>query len=121
MAESHVRHPPAPRRAHPGAQGALIALSRRRFSVVPVALALVAAACSSGGGHKQAAARPSTTPAPTTTTVPPVFPLTGLPATDPARMNRPALVVKIENVPEARPQSGIEYADLVYEEVVEAG
>ena len=36
-------------------------------------------------------------------------------------MNRPALVVKIENVPEARPQSGIEDADLVYEEVVEAG
>src|SRR5207302_7538781 len=44
----------------------------------------------------------------------------GLPATAP-RMGRPALVVKIENVAEARPQAGIDAADLVYEEVVEAG
>jgi len=58
---------------------------------------------------------------PTTTTAPPIYPLTGLPATDPARLARPALVVKIENVPEARPQAGIDAADVVWEEVVEAG
>ena len=50
-----------------------------------------------------------------------MFPLTGLPAGDAATRTRPALVVKIENVPEARPQSGLIAADVVYEEVVEAG
>jgi hypothetical protein len=83
-------------------------------------LALVAAACSSGGGNK-AASSGSTAPATTTTTVPPVFPLTGLPAGDAPTRDRPALVVKIENVPEARPQSGLVQADVVYEEIVEAG
>ena len=35
--------------------------------------------------------------------------------------DRPALVVKIDNNPRARPQSGLNEADLVFEEVVEAG
>ncbi len=96
-------------------------ISRRRVSVVALAaaLALVAAACSSGGGKKTTAG--STAPATTTTTTPPVFPLTGLPAGSSPNQNRPALVVKIENVDEARPQSGLIEADVVYEEVVEAG
>ncbi|MBV8982678.1 MAG: DUF3048 domain-containing protein [Acidimicrobiia bacterium] len=96
-------------------------ISRRRLSAtgVIVALALVAAACSSGGGKKTSAG--STAPATTTTTEPPVFPLTGLPGADQPNRTRPALVVKIENVDEARPQSGLTAADLVYEEVVEAG
>lgn len=34
--------------------------------------------------------------------------------------NRPALAVKIENVPAARPQTGLSWADIVYEEPVEA-
>jgi hypothetical protein len=34
---------------------------------------------------------------------------------------RPALAVKIENTPDARPQSGLESADIVYEELVEGG
>lgn len=34
---------------------------------------------------------------------------------------RPALAVKIDNVSAARPQSGINQADVVYEEIVEAG
>ena len=93
----------------------------RRLSVVVVALGLVAAACSSSGHKAAASRRAATTAAPTTTTVPPTYPLTGLPAPDPARLGRPALVVKIENVPEARPQAGIDAADVVYEEVVEAG
>jgi hypothetical protein len=47
------------------------------------------------------------------------MPLTGV-VTDelPAQ---PALLVKISNSPEARPYTGIEVADLVYEEVVEGG
>lgn len=64
---------------------------------------------------------PTTTAAPTTTTevVIPRMPLTGVPLafgeTAPAR---PALVVKIDNAPAARPQTGFNAADLVYEEIV---
>jgi len=47
-----------------------------------------------------------------------VAPLTGLPAVLP---DRPALIVKIDNVPAARPQTGINEADIVYEELVESG
>ena len=66
------------------------------------------------------------TPKPTepVTAVPPapaVFPLTGLPVTDPGRAGRPAITVKIDNAPAARPQSGMELADLIVEEVVEGG
>ena len=43
---------------------------------------------------------------------------TGMQGTDTAR---PALAVKIDNVSRAHPQSGVNQADVVYEEVVEAG
>ena len=43
--------------------------------------------------------------------------LTGIPAR--AAVNRPALAVKIDNVDSARPQSNVDRADLVYEEMVE--
>jgi hypothetical protein len=36
-------------------------------------------------------------------------------------INRPAMAVKIDNHPRARPQSGLETADIVYEELVEGG
>jgi hypothetical protein len=49
-------------------------------------------------------------------------PLTGLPAnTNSDQRNRPALFVKIENSPDARPQTGLEQADVVYEVVAEGG
>jgi len=38
---------------------------------------------------------------------------------DPATVARPVLVVKIDNVADAHPQSGINQADVVYEELVE--
>ncbi len=44
-------------------------------------------------------------------------PLTGVPTKN--RGNHPALAVKIDNVDPARPQTGLERADLVYEEMVE--
>lgn len=47
-----------------------------------------------------------------------VWPLTGLQG-DVAE--RPALAVKIENSPQARPQTGLEHADIVWEEMVEGG
>lgn len=61
----------------------------------------------------------------TTTTEPaPVlrWPLTGLPGADGTGLARPALVVKIDNLDGgARPQVGINEADVVYEERVESG
>lgn len=76
-----------------------------------------------GGGSDEPApstttAAPTTT-APTTTAPGPPAPLTGLPG-DPALLARTALVVKIDNgEPKARPQAGLNQADVVYEERVE--
>jgi hypothetical protein len=63
----------------------------------------------------------TTTVAETTTTAPPpVAPLTGLSGNYGDRLERTALVVKIDNgEPKARPQVGINEADVVYEERVE--
>jgi hypothetical protein len=59
---------------------------------------------------------PTTTVAPTTTIPPPpVQPLTGLPLDDPALLARVALVVKVSNDPGARPQTGLNDADIVFE------
>jgi hypothetical protein len=43
------------------------------------------------------------------------MPLTGLPVIDPAIAARPAVVVKVSNDPGARPQSGLNFADIVFE------
>ncbi len=66
-------------------------------------------------------AAPTTPPtAPPTTAAPvPTFPLTGLPIDDPDLALRPALAVKINNHRDARPQAGLNQADIVYEEIVE--
>lgn len=56
-----------------------------------------------------------------TPTAPPLCPLTGQDAPDGAVPDRPVLAVKIENLPEARPQAGLDRADIVYEEPVEGG
>ena len=83
-------------------------------------LALLAAACCGGGdddgrGHDHDA--PGRRPR---RRAPPTAPLTGLPVTDAAAVARPALIVKIDNVePKARPQAGLNQADVVYEERVE--
>jgi hypothetical protein len=50
-----------------------------------------------------------------------VLPLNGLPADDPALLDRGVLAIKIDNHWNARPQSGIQEADAVYELLVEAG
>ena len=61
----------------------------------------------------------TTTAAPTTTTEVVRYPLTGVAVADPgAYTPRPAMVVKIDNV-DAEPQSGLNQADIVYEEIVE--
>lgn len=64
---------------------------------------------------------PTTTTTNTTTAPIPIAPLTALPDPTGVTATRAALQVKIENTPEARPQSGHDVADVVYEEVVEGG
>jgi hypothetical protein len=92
-----------------------------RTAAVAAALALaVGAACNkpaAGLGSKATASS-------TTTTVPagpngPPDPITGLPSDSVEVARRPAVIVKVENAPEARPQSGMDQADLVVEERVE--
>ncbi|CAN5869479.1 DUF3048 domain-containing protein [soil metagenome] len=48
-------------------------------------------------------------------------PLTGMAADDPALLARPVLAVKVDNAPLARPQIGLQQADVVVEELVEGG
>ena len=80
---------------------------------------------SCGGGDEQAStekrAVSTTLPTTTTTVAVPTAPFTGLPDPTGASQTRASLAVKIENTPEARPQSGLDIADVVYEEVVEGG
>jgi hypothetical protein len=88
-----------------------------------VLLALLGAVCGGGGKKDEAASR--TTSSTESTTPPPTVaananPLTGLPI-DPALPARAALIVKIDNAPKARPQAGINEADVVVEEGVEGG
>jgi hypothetical protein len=92
-----------------------------RALVGVVVLVVIAAACS-GGGKK--AAKPAVAAATTTTTtnpkVVPVAPLTGLPDPKDQARSRSAVTVKINNTI-AAVQSGVDQADVVYEEVVEGG
>lgn len=53
--------------------------------------------------------------------VPPTWPLTGLVAPNKASMKKRPLSVKIENSPAARPQTGLNSVDVVYETVTEGG
>lgn len=54
-----------------------------------------------------------------TTTLPTVAsPLTGA-LVSPAVADRPAVIVKVDNAPDARPQAGLNEADVIYEERVE--
>lgn len=91
----------------------------RRVVVVGSAIvaASVLAACG-GSGSSSDTATP-VTDAPTTTVAIEVYPLTGLPIDDDEAAERPAMVVKIDNHPKARPQDGINQADIIFEENVE--
>jgi hypothetical protein len=90
----------------------------KRIAIALLVGSLVVAAC---GDDEQAKRKPppSTT---TTSTIPiPIAPFTGLEDPSGVSQTRSSLAVKIENTPEARPQSGLDVADIVYEEVVDGG
>lgn len=93
----------------------------RRLPIRTVAAALVTAivlsACSSGSAPAPAPS-PSPSPSPSPTLL---APLTGLPVRDPTVLQRPPLAVKVENSRPARPQAGLDLADVVFEEVTEGG
>jgi len=99
---------------------------RTRIGPIGVALAalLALAACSSpdpepAPSPSNVTVRPTIPPTKASVPAPvaePRWPLTGI-AGDPAA--RPALAVKIENTPVARPQSGLEQTDMVWETIVE--
>lgn len=93
---------------------------RSRLVLGLVALAVVATACGGGGGNV-AAKKKKPLVTTTTTRGPTGAPLTGLPDPSGQSFTRPAMAVKIENTPQARPQTGLDQADVVYEEITEAG
>jgi hypothetical protein len=82
-----------------------------------------AAACGGGDAPQKASSVTPTSTVVSEGTVKqlPLAPLTGLPDESEATPSRPSVAVKIDNAPEARPQSGLDVADVVYEEVVEGG
>jgi hypothetical protein len=103
---------------------------RRRTLPTLVAVAgsavLALAACGSGGDGTtapppvtQGAHLEPAKVSPPTPAAQPRWPLTGVATAQ--GVDRPALAVKIENSVEARPQTGLDEADLVWEEVVEGG
>lgn len=122
--------PTMPATPAPGARAA-----RRGAAAALVALALLAtAACGVG----EPAAPPTVTAAPDVAvpkSTPPdpvqpkpepkpkpvVWPLNGRPTGTKKVPARPAVAVKIENSTAARPQSGLQQADIVWEQVVEGG
>lgn len=98
-------------------------------SATVVVAALVAGVLVIGGHAGVGPLSPSTTgpgvptaPPASPSAPPPVCPLTGLEPQGGATVpNRPALAVKVENLPSTRPQTGLSFADIVYEEPVEGG
>ena len=104
-------------------------LARRRLlhvACIAAAVALVTTACGQKKAAKsaKAAASASASPSasPTPPPPPPTCPLTGQsPPPAGADPTGPALAIKVENAPEARPQVGLDTADIVFEEPVEGG
>ena len=98
--------------------GALVAL-------IVIVAGIAGVAAMGGDDDEERVETATTTSSTTTTTAPPdapAAPLTGLPDADAARRARPALVIKIDNHNrDARPQVGLDKADVVYEEMVEGG
>ncbi|HET6817731.1 MAG TPA: DUF3048 domain-containing protein [Mycobacteriales bacterium] len=87
---------------------------RRVSAAAGAALTLFAlAACGGGGSKGKPAASPPAPPA--------RCPLTGQLPAGHQDVSRPVLAVKIDNVDIARPQAGIDRADIVIEETVEGG
>ena len=94
----------------------------RRVSVLgsrSLAIAAVVALSACGGSSGSSTASTDSVPTTDVASDVPVNPLLGTPLEDPTTATRPAMVVKIDNHPGARPQAGINQADIIFEENVE--
>src|SRR3954447_25443220 len=118
---SHIAEPGAPlsKSTTPKSRARRRKSSKRRRRSGPVlnAAALVGLLVLGGLGYQAAREDLSALAGPVTD--PHAWPLTGVPVD--AVPSRPALAVKIENSIDARPQTGLNAADIVWEEVVEGG
>lgn len=104
-------------------------MNRKLLIALGIVLAVALTACAAvvlpnivGPGARPTAA-PTGTPAPTPTPTPtPVeyAPLSGV-QVDVGSLQHPVLMAKIDNNPAARPQIGLNDADIVFEELVEGG
>lgn len=92
--------------------------TRRLVAALSVCSVVLAGACSSDEEPAPPAAAPTPTPTPTPD---PKCPLTGQDPANPALVDRPAVAIKVENNPVAYPLSGLEEAEIVFEELVEGG
>lgn len=95
--------------------------TRPRFTAVAASIIALSLLAACGGGASNAAdtSTPGDGSTDSASASGPVYPLLGTPATDPAVASRTALACKIDNHPNARPQSGLNKADIVFEENVE--
>jgi hypothetical protein len=89
-----------------------------RRARIAALVAIVALASCTGGSTPKKGVSAATTSLPPP---PPICPLTGLGPKGGTVPNRPALALKVENIPVARPQTGLSFADIIYEEPVEGG
>jgi hypothetical protein len=87
---------------------------------VGAVLALGGKAGNSPAGPGSSSSASGSSPTPTASPPPEVCPLTGVKPSTSVPI-RPALAIKVENLPAARPQTGLSWADIVYEEPVEGG
>lgn len=101
-------------------------MTRRRAAILAaIAVAVLAAGAvvlvlvRSGRSPEDEIAVPEETTTSTTTTTLPVWPLTGLPDRAAGVIPHPAISVKMDNSADARPQTGIVEADVVFELLVE--
>jgi hypothetical protein len=103
-----------------------------RSFIALISMALMFAACSGDDAAETtiadtttstSVATTTTAPETTTTTVDdrPRSPINGMPVDDEALLDRRVIAVKVDNHPNARPQSGIQEADALFEIRVEGG
>lgn len=102
-------------------------MRRSPLLVLIAVLSLGLAACGGGDDDKKVASTTTTAAGPPTTRTgeaglpADAAPLTALTQPDAGLRQRVALVVKIDNAPQGRPQSGLNQADIVYVVMVEGG
>lgn len=97
--------------------GSLILVPRPAQAQAPDLAGLLNAITGLLGGTPPAVLAPNPPPTPAANRCP----LTGVEAPAGIDLNRPAIGIKIDNHPRARPPAGLESADMVYEELVEGG